>query len=59
MCLHFAVDFGEITFVISSGNEDGLFKIDVNSGTLSLTGVLDYETKTEVGELKLSLYVHV
>ncbi|MEP5612752.1 MAG: cadherin repeat domain-containing protein [Cyclobacteriaceae bacterium] len=40
-------DGGTISFSIITGNSEGLFGIDLNTGTLSLTsiGTLDFETK--------------
>ena len=37
---------GEIQFLITSGNSEGLFSIDASNGRLTVEGELDYETQT-------------
>ena len=40
-------DIGDVLrYAITSGNDDGLFSINVDSGQITLVGALDYETAT-------------
>ena len=37
---------GDISYSITSGNDDNIFAIDATTGVITLTGTLDYETAT-------------
>ena len=38
---------GRIRYLIKSGNDDSLFHLDENNGTLTIIQPLDYETQTQ------------